>query len=202
MVNPSHGNGFHPVFGNAGGTASAAAAGGGGAVTYVPGKPVVREPHSASYIEDHETLQAQSMIDELFRDLTKTDKTPEGLTFRDHCRLTRYFAAVKIYVRPEEIKVGPDGAHSIILPDSVRSEDRYQSCAGLVIALGPQAFQDKDGNPRGTQYRVGDWLLFPRTDIVRVDFCGIPIGVMTDDRAIAVVSDPTHWQQGSLTFKG
>lgn len=158
-----------------------------------------------SFIEDHEQIEAQSYIDNGFRELTKSQQNPEGLTFREHCRLTRYFCAVRIYVRPDEFKeiMRDDGSKgTIYLPDSIRAEDRYQSCTGMVIALGPQAFKDKEGNPRGSQYRVGDFLLFPRTDIIRVDFCGIAIGIMTDDRAIAVVSEPEHWTQGSLTFKG
>lgn len=156
--------------------------------------PWMKPKANLSFIEDHEQDEAQTLIDKQFVDLT-------GKTFREHARLTRYFCAVKIYVRPEEIKVGPNGEHSIIMPDMVRAEDRYQSCVGLVISLGPQAFQDKDGNPRGSSYRVGDWVAFSRTDIIRIDFKSVALGVMTDDRVIMVVDDPTDWTIGSLTFK-
>ena len=160
-----------------------------------------------SFVEPHEQIQAQSTIDEQFRALTKDflpKEFPGGLTFREHARLTRYFCAVKIYVRPEELKEITDdtGAkQKIYLPDSVRAEDRYQSCTGLVISLGPQAFKDKDGNPRGSIFSVGDWVTFPRTDIIRMDFCGIPLGIMTDDRAVMVTTDPRFWAQGSVTYK-
>lgn len=156
-----------------------------------------------SFVEDGEMIQAQSEIDNAFRELTKDflpAEFPNGLTFNEHARLTRYFAAVKIYVRPDEIKVGKDGK-ALYLPDMVRAEDRYQSCVGLVVALGPQAFVDKDGAPRGSSYRVGDWITFPRTDIMRMDFCGIPLGILTDDRAVIVTTDPRFWTQGSVTFK-
>lgn len=165
--------------------------------------PPVAHPN-LSFIEDHEQIQAQSVIDEQFRALTKCAEYPAGITFREHARLTRYFCAVKIYVRPEELKeiTADDGTKTTLyLPDTVRAEDRYQSCCGLVIGLGPQAFKDKDGNPRTAAYRVADWVVFPRTDIIRVDFAGIPIGVMTDDRAVIVTDDPTLWAQGSLIFK-
>ena len=177
MANTAATKAFSPVFGNA------------------------PTQDNLSYIEDREQIEAQSLIDNQFRELTKCDAYPAGVTFREHCRLTRYFCAVKIYIRPEEMKVGPDGKHVILLPDMVRTEDRYQSCVGLVVALGPQAFKDKEGKPKGSAYRVGDWVAFSRVDIIRIDFLGIPIGIMTDDRAIAVVSDPTHWAQGSLTYK-
>lgn len=171
--------------------------------------PITRATPQAnlSFVEDHEEIQAQSVIDEQFRELTKDflpKEFPQGLTLREHGRLTRYFCAVKIYVRPEELKEITDTEGkkvTIYLPDSVRAEDRYQSCTGLVVALGPQAFKDKDGNPRGSKYKVGDWLTFPRTDIIRQDFCGVPLGIMTDDRAIMVTDDPRFWTQGSTTFK-
>ncbi len=166
-----------------------------------------RPATNLSFVEDHEQIQAQSIIDEQFRDLTKgflPDEFPGGVTFREQNNLTRYFCAVKIFIRPEEMKEITDAEGkkvTLYLPDTIRAEDKYQSCVGLVVALGPQAFQDKDGNPRGSSYRVGDWICFPRTDIIRMDFCGIALGVMTDDRAVIVTKDPRFWTQGQITFR-
>ncbi len=162
------------------------------------------EMQTLSFVEDHEQIQAQSVIDEQFRELTKCTEFPAGITFREHARLTRYFAAVKIYIRPEELKeiTADDGSkHTLYLPDSVVAEDRYQSCAGLVVSLGPLAFKDKDGNARMASYRIGDFIVFPRTDVIRIDFCGVPLGIMTDDRAVVVTDDPRYWAQGSTTYK-
>lgn len=170
-----------------------------------PGMLAARGLHHLSFIEPHEEIIAQAEIDEQFKKLTKCTDFPDGVTFREHARLTRYFAALKIYVRPEEMKeiTREDGTKATIyLPDSVRAEDRYQSCCGLVVAVGPQAFQDKDGKPKGCSWSVGDWLVFPRTDVIRIDFCNIPLGIMTDDRAVIVTDDPRYWSQGSVSFKG
>lgn len=168
--------------------------------------PVIRQaPTNLSFIEDHEEPVVQKMIDDDFRALTKCDEYPDGLTFREHARMTRYFAAIKIYVRPEDFKVLTDVTtgekKTLYLPDSVRAEDKYQSCTGLVIGLGPDAFTNKDGTPRGSRYRVGDWVLFPRPDIVRVDFHDTPIGLLTDDRAVIVTDDPRHWTPGAFKYK-
>lgn len=157
-----------------------------------------------SFVEDHEVLQAQSLIDEQFREMTKSKDCPAGVTFRECARPTRYFAVVKIFIRDGELlkTTDADGKEVVLyIPDTVRAEDKYQSCAGLVVSLGPQAFQDKDGNPRGSLYRVGDWVVFPRTDIIRIDFRGIALGIMTEDRAVMVVTDPTDWTQGQVGFK-
>lgn len=183
---------FHPAFGKA-------------AIAPIESSPPppVRQ-HNLSFVEDSEQIQAQSVIDNELREFTKCSDFPEGVTFREHARLTRYFCAVRIHIREEDMgeKVRDDGSkYKIYLPDSVRAEDKYQSCVGLVISLGPQAFQDKEGNPRGCSYRVGDWIVFPRTDIMRMDFCGLALGIMTDDRAVVVTDDPRYWTQGQVTFK-
>lgn len=184
---------FHPAFGKA-------------AIAPIEASVPVRQ-HNVSFVEDSEQIQAQSVIDEQFRELTKNflpQEFPNGVTFREQNNLTRYFAVVKIFIRPEELKeITTDTGEkkTLYLPDTVRAEDKYLSCAGLVVALGPQAFQDKEGNPRGCSYRVGDWVVFPRTDIIRVDFCGIALGVMTDDRAVIITKDPRFWTQGQVGFK-
>ncbi len=180
-------------------------ANGGRFAAVFPGVARSSQPlQTLSFIEDHEQIQAQSVIDEQFRQLTKSDQVPAGITFREHNHLTRYFCIVKIYVRPEELKEVTDvngNKQKIYLPDTVRAEDRYQSCTGLVVAVGPDAFKDKEGKPKRELFRVGDWVVFPRADIIRVDFCGIPLGIMTDERAVIVTDDPTYWAQGSVTFK-
>lgn len=166
--------------------------------SFAPTTDISNGQVNLSYLESDEVPKSKDMIDKLFTDLCGKPLSP-------NFRLTRYFVAVRIYVRPEELKEidGADGKkHVIYLPDSVRAEDRYQSCTGMVVAVGPQAFQDKDGKPRGQKYNIGDFLLFPRTDIIRVDFCGVPLGIMTDDRAIAVIPEPADWMQGSVSFKG
>lgn len=162
--------------------------------------------HNLSYIEPNEEQAVQELLDGQFRELTKgvMAEYPNGTTLREHCRLTRYFAAVKIYVRPEELKEITDVngvKQKIYLPDSVRSEDRYQACVGMVAEISPQAFTDKDGNPRGCIYKKGDWIVFPRTDIIRIDFMGIPLGILTDDRAVIVTDDPRFWTMGSVSYR-
>lgn len=190
-------------FGGGNGAAPSAViyASGGAGGTYA----FTQAPTNLSFIEPgEEERQAQELIDGQFRELTKSREKPEGITFREHARLTRYFCAVKLYVRPEELKKITDASgkeHTLYLPDTVRAEDRFQACCGLVVAIGPDAFMTKDGRPRGSRYSVGDWLVFPRSDIIRIDFCGVAMGIMTDDRAVIVTDDPTLWTVGGMTFK-
>lgn len=191
------------IGGTGGGTASTVVSiGGSGSGLF---QPIRQAPTNLSFIETHEEAEAARMLDEEFKSLTKSDEFPDGVTFREHARITRYFAAIKIYVRPEELKTVTDvltgEKKTIYLPDSVRAEDKYQSCVGLIVGLGPDAFMAKDGTPRGSSYKVGDWVVFVRPDIIRVDFCNIPIGLLTDDRSLIVTDDPRFWTAGTLKYK-
>lgn len=72
---------------------------------------------------------------------------------------------VATYVRPEQTKGG------VYLPDKTLTEDRFQGKVGLVIALGPQAFED-DGAARfgGVKLQPGDWVTYRPADGVEVFF--------------------------------
>lgn len=155
----------------------------------------LKPPTNLSFLEEHEKPEAQALIDKQFMELCGKKLTG---------RATRFFCIVKIHIRPEEMKEITDVTGkktTLYLPDMIRAEDKYQSCVGLVVALGPDCFKNKDGTPRGSQYSVGDFVCFPRTDIIRVDFRGVALGVMTDDRAIMVVDDPSDWTQGIFSYK-
>lgn len=62
---------------------------------------------------------------------------------------------VGVYVPPEATKGG------IILTTNSRTESNYQGKVGLVLALGPIAFQDDQTHRFGEiKPKVGDWIVF------------------------------------------
>lgn len=62
---------------------------------------------------------------------------------------------VAVYVRPEKTVRG------IILTSKTTDEDRYQGKVGLVLAMGPIAFEDDPTHRFGTiKPKVGDWIVF------------------------------------------
>lgn len=70
---------------------------------------------------------------------------------------------VVVYERPTKI----GGIH---LPDAQPDKDKWQGCSGLIVKLGPHAYQtekthdwfvDEDGNPAAP--KVGDWIAFDPT---------------------------------------
>lgn len=148
-----------------------------------------------SFLETAEVPVAQALIDQQFIELC-------GKKFTG--RPVGYMVVVKIYVRPEELKTIKDADGNdvtLYLPDMALSEDRFQSCVGLVIAIGPGAFKNPDGSVRyhgPVPFSVGDFVQFPRADIVRVDYRGVALGLMKDDRGLMVIDDPSDFTPGHL----
>lgn len=60
-----------------------------------------------------------------------------------------------IYIRPEKTKSG------ILLPGQTRDEDKWQGKVGLVVKMGPSAFNDPDGKWfNGVNVALHDWIVF------------------------------------------
>lgn len=82
---------------------------------------------------------------------------------------------VATYMRPEKTQGG------IILTDSVRREDQFQGRVGLVLKMGPAAFQDSDGVKfYGKSLKVGDWCYYRPSDGVGIAVNGVMGRIIED----------------------
>ena len=63
-----------------------------------------------------------------------------------------------VYERPQMTK------SSILLPDSVREEDKFQGKVGLIVKLGPDAFVDDEKWHFTLKGAVGDWIVIRASD--------------------------------------
>jgi co-chaperonin GroES (HSP10) len=90
-----------------------------------------------------------------------------------------------IYIRPEKTKGG------IIRPDSNVSEDVWQGKAGLVLKLGPNAFED-DGeyNFHGQKIAVGEWVVFKVGDAWSLNIGDIACRLVRDSNIRLKVKNP------------
>jgi len=145
---------------------------------------------SMSNIEPHEEALAQQFIDQQFIEMTGQpfDMRPAG-----------YLVAVKIYIRPEELKTikKEDGTEvTLYLPDTVRAEDKYSSVSALVCAVGPEAYQGEKFERSGPWCKVGDWILIPRYESTMVSYRGVAVALLPDDRVMAVISGPEDVESG------
>lgn len=145
---------------------------------------------SMSNIEPHEEALAKQLIDEQFIDMT-------GRPF--DMKAAGYLIAVKIYVRPEELKTitQEDGTEvTLYLPDTVRAEDKYSSVSALVCGIGPEAYQGEKFERSGPWCKVGDWILIPRYESTMVSYRGVAMALLPDDRVMAVISGPEDVMSG------
>ena len=145
---------------------------------------------SMSNIEPHEEETAKSLIDGEFVFMTgrSFDMRPAG-----------YLVAVKIYVRPEELKTitQDDGTEvTLYLPDTVRAEDKYSSVSALVCAVGPEAYHGEKFERSGPWCKVGDWVLIPRYESTMVSYRGVAVALLPDDRVMAVINGPEDVMSG------
>ena len=92
---------------------------------------------------------------------------------------------VALYMRPEKTKGG------VILSSKHLDEDRYQSKIGLIVSVGPSAFQEDDEGKwfGGRKFEVGDWVLFRPSDGWNLTVKGIPCKVFSDTQVKATVND-------------
>ena len=146
---------------------------------------------SMSNIEAHEEEEAKALIDQHFVEMTGQpfDMRPAG-----------YLVAVKIYVRPEELKTitQEDGTEvTLYLPDTVRAEDKYSSVSALVCAVGPEAYQGEKFERSGPWCKVGDWILIPRYESM-VSYRGVAMALLPDDRVMAVIKGPEDVMSGKF----
>lgn len=139
------------------------------------------------FVEEYEEAEAKALIDKQFTELT-------GKPF--NYRPAGYFIAAKIYIRPEEIKTIKDAAGKNVTlwrPPTSTADDKYQSVAALVCAVGPLAFKDRLSGKQwaeGPTCRVGDWVAIPRFESNVVEYRGVPIAIFADDRILGVIDDP------------
>jgi len=92
---------------------------------------------------------------------------------------------VAVYLRPEKTKSG------IILPDSHRDEDRHQSKVGLVVKMGPEAFNDPDGNWfRDVEVKLNDWVVYRPSDGWSQTVNGVLCRALQDNRVKGSIPHP------------
>jgi len=90
------------------------------------------------------------------------------------------------YVRPERTKGG------IIRPGESKEEDIWQGKTGLVLKLGPDAFEDdNDTSFNGQKAEVGEWVVFKGGDAWQLTIGDWPCRLVRDSSIKMKVKDPS-----------
>jgi len=82
---------------------------------------------------------------------------------------------IALYIRPTKTKSG------IHLTDKTVDEDIYQSKVGLVMKLGPTAFQDDSGEWfKNVTIKEGDWIVSRPSDGWTITINNVPCRILSD----------------------
>lgn len=149
-----------------------------------------------SYIESHEVDEAEKYVLERMA-------IASGITDIKPFHPTGYHMAVLLYTREEDtheakdkdgnLILDPDGNPIVLyLPSSVKANEKWTSCTALVVAQGPECYQGHRFMRSGPWCRVGDWVIIPRNEGTQINYRGLPMQIIPDDRVIGVVEDPSH----------
>lgn len=137
-----------------------------------------------SYIETHEQEKAKKLIN-------------ETLGFEPP-RTCGYQITLKLFTNDDEDKYifydksGKKITSSIINPETERSLNRYKTCVGLVIAMGPDCYQGDRFKHTGPWCNVGDFVVYPRHEGTQLFYRGTLMHVVNDDKIFWVISDPSY----------
>ena len=94
----------------------------------------------------------------------------------------------RILVLPYKAKEKTKGG--IILSDKTVTESQIATNCGLVMDIGPDAYNDKDKFPNGPWCKKKDWVLFARYAGSRIYIDGGEIRVLNDDEILGTIQDP------------
>lgn len=116
---------------------------------------------------------ARKAIEEVFRDVL------------DKVTVTGPQILVATYVRPAVTKGG------IHLTDNYRREDEFQGKVGLVLAIGPTAFQPAQNvDFGGIKASVGDWVVYSPHDGLPMNLSKQHCRLIDDVQIRMIVSHP------------
>ena len=94
----------------------------------------------------------------------------------------------RILVLPFKMKEKTKGG-VIMAGTSLERQQLAAQCAN-VLAVGPDAYRDKDRYPQGPWCKVGDWIVFARYAGSRIKIEGGEVRLLNDDEILATIKNP------------
>ena len=94
----------------------------------------------------------------------------------------------RILVLPHRGKGKTKGG--VILSDKTVEETQIATNVGLVLAIGPDAYNDKERFPNGPWCKEKDWVIFARYAGSRLNIEGGELRILNDDEILGITDDP------------
>ena len=94
----------------------------------------------------------------------------------------------RMLVLPFKMKDKTKGG--VLLAEDTLERQQVASQVGLVIAMGPQCYKDKERYPEGPWCKVKDWVMFARYAGSRIKIDGGEMRLLNDDEILATIDSP------------
>jgi len=94
----------------------------------------------------------------------------------------------RLLVLPFKMKEKTKGG--VILAEDTLERQQVASQVGLVLAMGPQCYKDKERYPDGPWCKVNDWVMFARYAGSRIKIDGGEMRLLNDDEVLATIDSP------------
>ena len=94
----------------------------------------------------------------------------------------------RLLVLPFKMKEKTKGG--IIMGQDTLEKQQVASQCGNVLAMGPDAYGDKQRFPDGPWCKVGDWVMFARYAGSRIKIEGGEVRLLNDDEVLATIKNP------------
>ena len=94
----------------------------------------------------------------------------------------------RMLVLPFKMKEKTKGG--VILAEDTLERQQVASQVGLVMAMGPQCYTDKERYPEGPWCKEKDWIMFARYAGSRIKIEGGEMRLLNDDEVLATIDSP------------
>ena len=94
----------------------------------------------------------------------------------------------RLLVLPFKMKEKTKGG--LVLAETTLERQQVASQVGLVMAMGPQCYKDKERYPEGPWCKVKDWIMFARYAGSRIKIDGGEMRLLNDDEVLATIDSP------------
>ena len=94
----------------------------------------------------------------------------------------------RMLVLPFKMKDKTKGG--LVITEDTLERQQVASQCGLVLAMGPQCYSDKERYPEGPWCKVKDWVMFARYAGSRIQIQGGEVRLLNDDEVLAKIENP------------
>ena len=87
-------------------------------------------------------------------------------------------------------KMNEKSKGGLYLGQDTLERQQVGSTCGLVLAMGPDCYGDKEKFPEGPWCKKGDWVIFARYAGSRIQIDGGEVRLLNDDEVLATIDNP------------